>query len=331
MTQPPIKPVLSIVVVNWNTKQLLNQCVQSIFDTIGALSHEILVVDNCSTDDSTTLLRANFPQVTIIAAGSNRGFSKAANLAMRQARGDFVLVAHPDVSFQDGAIHELLRFLQNHEQTGIVGANLVYPDGTFNTAALTRRNLRRELLDFGFPLDRIVGGFTEIYRHVFKRPCAALYWDHRTTVETAAVWNACMMFKRAVFAEIGPFDERYFVWFADTDWCYRARKAGWQIKYVAPALVKHYEYQSGSFLEGALVRYKVENYYVVDCMRRDLGVLYRKHFGSVYRHIAMCLRQLYGMKARSLAAFGKWRSRGTPMPTVGGSQSRKPDPLRTAS
>jgi GT2 family glycosyltransferase len=277
----------------------------SIIATIGPLTHEILVVDNCSTDDSVELVRSSFPGVQLVASEHNLGFSRAANLAIRQSRGNYILIAHPDVCFESGAISELVSWLREHDRTGVVGANLVYPDGTFHMSSLTKRNVRRELCDFGFPLDRIERWITRLCQRIGLnlRP---FYWDHRTSVDTAAVWNACMMFKRQVLAEIGPFDDSFFCWYADTDWCYRARHAGWKVTLVASARVVHYERQSGGLLDGAAVRYKVDGTGVIGAMQRDAEVLYRKHFGLAYRVLASGLCRLAGWKAHVAA-----RVRGT--------------------
>lgn len=302
----PDTPTLSVIIVNWNTKRLLLQCVQSIMETADSVTHEILVVDNNSTDDSVGVVRSSFPRVRLIVNEHNLGFSKAANLAISHTRGAYILIAHPDVCFQTGAISELVSWLQEHKDSGVVGANLIYPDGTFNKCAMIKRNLRHEVIEFGFPLNRMDEYLTLLYRKLgLKRE--PIYWDHMTTAESASVWNACMMFKREVFADIGLFDESFFNWFADTDWCYRARKDGWGITYLSSPIVVHYELQSGSFLDGSEVGYKVDASIVNNPIRKDLEILYRKHYGSAYRMMGSGLRRLFGLKKHVIAHFHRKR------------------------
>src|ERR1035441_5604461 len=122
---------LSIITVNWNTHRLLLQFIESIVRTIGDIPYELIVVDNCSSDGSAQLVESNFPNVRVLSLKDNLGFSRAANLALKSTSGDYILVAHPDTCFQENAISILLSRLKSDTPLGVVGGNLVYPNGTW--------------------------------------------------------------------------------------------------------------------------------------------------------------------------------------------------------
>src|SRR5208282_2596751 len=127
------------------------------------------------------------------------------------------------------------------------------------------------------PVNFLDQGITELLA-VFGMRRQPIYWNHKDLAESWAVWNACMMFKRRVLDDVGGFDEDFFVWFADTDWCYRARRASWNIYLVPEAKVTHYEVQSGNFVEGGLTGYKRSSLIVSGPMGRDRQTLLKKHY-----------------------------------------------------
>jgi len=287
------------------TQRLLVQFIESVKRTVGGLAHELIVVDNGSSDKSLEIIRANFPDVRLIANQQNLGFSKSVNLAIAASSGDFILIAHPDIVFQQQAIEKLIARLKSSVKVGCVGANCVYPDGTFNRCAMEKRSIRREIIDFGFPLNFLDTLITSVLAE-FGKQRRPIYWDHLALAETWAVWNACMMLKRNVLDDIGGFDESFFVWFADTDWCYRARLADYQVFYVPEARVVHYEVQSGNFVDGSLVGYKTNSLVVTGLMGRDLSKLLKKHYSLGYRIMSICIRSMAIGKAYCRVTFVKF-------------------------
>lgn len=272
---------LSIIIVNWNTGRLLSQCVQSIYDTADGLGIEIFVVDNASSDDSIHMIRSRFPRVRLIASSENVGFSRAANLALAEGKGDHFLLVHPDVRFLPGALQEMLSFLAAHPQVGIVGGNLLYPDGSYNRCLIKRRSIRQELVKFGCSFQSITKRLPWLYERLSKER-DSFCWSHQTIAESEIIWNACMMFKREVLETISNFCEEFFVWYADCDWCYRAKSAGWKAYYLPRAKVIHYERQSSDYLEDGLVRYKTCGFLVRDAMTRDRYILLKRHYSPLF-------------------------------------------------
>jgi GT2 family glycosyltransferase len=298
------KPILSVIIVNWNTKQLLEQCVLSVLNSSDMPTYETLVVDNHSDDGSPELMRTNYPKMRLLSGDRNLGFSKAVNWAIRESCGDYILLAHPDVKFDKTAIAAMIDWLRKEPKRGVVGANLMYPSGDWQRRALAKRSLRRDIFEFGFPLNKLDAMFSSFCSLLGMR-LKPLYWDHCKPVEVDAVWNACMMFKREMLDEVGLFDEDYFVWFADTDWCYRAKDAEWSIAYIPNAIVVHYEVQSGLWLEdNDKMRYKTD-FLPSELMQHDMRTLFKKRFGLIYRTIAWTLRRLCILKSRLARCIGK--------------------------
>lgn len=276
-SEPNQKVDLSIIIVNFNTRRLLQQCLQSIYNATGGLGIEVFVVDNASSDDSVEMIRSQFLQVRLITNSKDLGFSRAANLALAEGQGDYFLVAHPDITFMSDTIREMLSFLATHPQVGIVGGNFLYPDGSYNDCLIKRLSIRQEIAEFVYySFRRIVGWFPWIYERL-KEQRDLFYWDHQTTAESEVIWSACMMFKREVLETIGSFCEEFFVWFTDFDWCYRATDAGWKACYLLEARVIHYEQKSHNYLDDELVSYKVDGFLVRNPENADRYTLLQRH------------------------------------------------------
>lgn len=223
---------LSAIIVNYNSGDLLRQCVDSL--TNCPLPIEIIIVDNASVDNSLNSVE-NFPSVTIIRNTTNAGFAVACNQGVTQATADFLLFLNPDCSFEKGALVELLTALQSDDQAGMAGGLLVNPDGTEQGGA--RRAVptpwRSFVRAFGLNyLDRRWPKlFFDFYLH--KQPLP----EGPAGVE--AISGACMLVKREAIADVGLWDEGYFLHCEDLDWCMRFRQKGWKILFVPNARITH--------------------------------------------------------------------------------------------
>ncbi len=273
---------LSIIIVNHNTTRLLEQCLQSIFETVEDLRLEIFVIDNASSDGSVEMVRAEFPQVRLLVNSIGLGFARAANRGLVEARGDYLLTAHPDIKFLPGAMQAMLGFLTTHPEVGVVGGNLIYPDGNYNRCAIKRSSVRQELVEFSYTIFRSPIKAIPWLRSWFDKERDSYYWDHQAVSQSDLIWNACMMFKREVYERMGGFYEEFFIWFADTDWCYRVRNAGWQACYLPQAEFIHYEKQSTGYLNSDLVRYKIRPTLVQSALNKDRYILLKRHYSPFF-------------------------------------------------
>lgn len=231
MTSPPD---LSVVVVNWNTRDLLKQCLHSVRETVGELNVESIVVDNASTDGSSAMVRREFPEVRLIENVENVGFARANNQALQISQGRLVLLLNSDTVVRAGALQAMCHFMDQHPEAGIVGAKLLNPDGSFQASYLDFPTILSEVLLL-----------TKLYL-LFYPPCFPSYSLARSREIREADWvsGACLAIRRAALEQVGGLDEDYFMYSEEVDWCWRVKQAGWKIFYIPQAEVLHWGGQS---------------------------------------------------------------------------------------
>lgn len=252
--------LLSIIIVNWNTRALLAECLKSLVDTLTGISYEIWVVDNASSDDSLAMLARDFPAVQVIANRENVGFARANNQAMAQSQGKFMLLFNSDAVAIPGSIAALLQLAQNQAHVGMVGAHLLNTDGSFQASYTSFPTLWQEFL--------ILSG---LGRMLYGR----YYPSHGPAENEGAqgvdyVEGACMLVRREAFEQVGGLDENFFMYAEEVDWCCSMKKAGWQVWYQPAARIIHHG--SGSSNER---RTKREGDLYQSRVR-----FFRKHYGN---------------------------------------------------
>jgi N-acetylglucosaminyl-diphospho-decaprenol L-rhamnosyltransferase len=224
---------VSIVIVNWNAREVLLRCLQSIRSTTTDQSIETIVIDNASHDDSRALIRQHFDWVTLIENSTNIGFAAANNQGLQHSRNPYILLLNPDTELQPNALQLLHQFMIDQPRCGAAGARLLNPDGTLQPSAFPMPSLRREVWRL-LHLDAI-------------KPYA-LYPMSRWPIDAArsvdSVQGACVIVRRAALDQIGLFDEDYFIYSEEIDLCYRLRTAGWSIDWLPQAQVVHHGGQS---------------------------------------------------------------------------------------
>jgi GT2 family glycosyltransferase len=254
---------ISIVIVNWNTRALLLDCLASVYALVRDLRFEVFLVDNASTDGSQNLIKSDFPQVKLIANDQNLGFSRANNQAIRVSRGEYILLLNSDTVVSDDALGEMIRFMDEHPETGAATCVLLLADGTPQpftcgrdpTLSYMVRRILRMLLKGRFMHD----------------------WRGAKVVETDWVTGACMMVRKRAIDEVGLLDENMFMYFEDNDWCYRMRKKGWKIYYYPFVQITHLCGRSADKPS------RKEDYY------RSLIYFYRKHYSLPARLVLSML------------------------------------------
>lgn len=228
------QPSVSVIIVSYNTRALLARCLASIAAEPRP-PDEVIVVDNASADGSADMARAEFSDARVIANSENRGFAAAANQGLRAANGDYLCLLNPDTQLFPGALDALADFLQEQPTVGLVGPTLLHSDGTYQHAAFRFPTLAMAFLDF-FPLHHRVSHSRLNGRYPFAQYERPFAMDHPL--------GACMMARRAVCAEVGLLDERFFMYCEEIDWCRRIKQAGWEIMHVPGARVVHHGGQS---------------------------------------------------------------------------------------
>jgi len=241
---------LAIIVVSWNVRDLLAQCLTSIFDELARTpdtSATIWVVDNASNDDSVEMVTSQFPEVRVIANASNLGFAAANNQALRAAGfesdmpaeelPDYVLLLNPDTTLLPGALHNWLDIASQCTHAGVIGGALQYPDGSFQHSAFEFPTLKQIFFDF-FPLHHRLTNSRLNGRY----PCVC-YATGRPFVVDHPLGAAMLVYRQAIL-DTGLLDEGYFIYAEEVDWCIRMKAAGW-LSVCAPTVrVVHHEAQS---------------------------------------------------------------------------------------
>jgi len=231
-TQPDAQPTLSIILVNWNTAELLCRCLDTVFASPAGQAAEIVVVDNASADGSVARVRERFPQVRLIENPVNVGFARANNQGARECSGDLLLLLNTDTEVRPGALEALTDFIVNRDDVGVVGPRLVSPDGSVQSSCRTEPGLLNAKLE-ALGLTRLAPR-----SRLFGRP-EMTWFDHRSTLDVDYVSGACLLIRRELWDRLGGFDEGFFFYGEDADLCRRARQAGSRVVYFPEAEVLH--------------------------------------------------------------------------------------------
>lgn len=224
-------PAVSIIIVNWNTRDLLRGCLASITAQT-AVPHEVIVVDNASTDGSAAMVRAEFPGAVLIANTDNRGFAAANNQGLAVAQGDYLLLLNPDTIVLDQAIDRMIDWLAAHPGVGCVGCQVLEGPGVIQrTCFADPTPLNILITEFG--LMRLAGRIPWFGRGWY------LDWDRTTEREVDVVSGMFMLVPRTVFEAVGPLDPGFFIYAEEADWCRRIRNAGWTCVFAPMAQIIH--------------------------------------------------------------------------------------------
>lgn len=254
---------VSVVIVNWNTRDILRDCLASILAQTDAFC-EIIVIDNASSDGSVEMVRQEFAQVRLIANTDNRGFAGANNQGLAVARGAHVLLLNPDTIVLDHAIDRMLAWLAEHPDVGCVGCQVLEgPETIQYTCFADPTPLNQTIVAFG--LTTLSHLFPVFGRHRY------LDWDRTTEREVDVVSGMFMLVPRAVLEAVGPLDEAFFVYAEEADWCRRIRAAGWRCVFAPAAQIVHLD---GGSKSTAQIRSKMH----VQLQKSHL-IYARKHHG----------------------------------------------------
>jgi hypothetical protein len=284
-------PDLSICIVTLNAREFLQNCLRSIYQQsiyspftgvvsapespatqppasgLSSLSFEIIIVDNGSTDQTAEMVRSEFPQATLIVNETNMGFTRPFNQALRLSKSQYMLVLNPDTIILPGALDELVNYMNTHPDVGICGPKVLNRDGTLQKAC--RRGVSRPWAAISyfcglyklFPRSKFFGGYL------------LNYLDEDAICEVDGVSGSCMLIRREVSAQIGYFDEQFFAYQEDADYCFQAKKAGWKILYLPQSQIIHYGGQGGS---------RVQPYRSIYEWHRSYYLYYRKNLARDY-------------------------------------------------
>jgi N-acetylglucosaminyl-diphospho-decaprenol L-rhamnosyltransferase len=266
---------LGIVIVNYKTRDLLRECLQSIYESRGDFSYQVCVVDNCSQDGSCAMVGEEFPQVRLIESEVNGGYAYANNLGLRafgfaptsdepsETTPRYALLLNTDILLPPSALQEMLDFLEKHPEAGVAGPRLVLADGNLDLAC--RRSFPSPEVSFYrmvglsklFPKSRRFGRYN------------LTYLDPDEVTEVDSVMGAFMLVRAEALKQVGLLDESFFMYGEDLDWAYRIKEAGWKVYYNPQVTVLHYKRASSRHSRRAVYEFY-----------RAMHIFYRKHYAA---------------------------------------------------
>lgn len=227
---------MSIVIVSWNVRELLRDCLRSITQTQGDLALETIVVDSASSDGSPEMVAAEFPQVKLIAATENVGFPRGNNMGIAKAHGRYILLLNPDTVLHENALAHMVTYLENHRDVGVVGAQLLNEDGSVQSSRRRFPTLTTAFFESTWLQARAPQRILNRYY--------ALDLPDDQVADVDWVMGACLMTRQEIAQSIGGLDEGYFMYSEELDWCRRIKMAGWRVVYLPTAQVTHYQGKS---------------------------------------------------------------------------------------
>ena len=243
-----VETAVSVIIVNWNTKDILQNCLDSIFQTIDNLSCEIIVVDNASSDGSTEMLKERYPQVIKIYNQVNKGFGAANNQAFAIMKGKYALLLNSDAILTPGAINKLYSFACGHPQAAIVCGQLLNADSTKQNSVAAFPSLTSLLINIS------------LLEYIFPKCFPSKRYEHKKPISVPSAVGACMVINKKALDEVGFFDERYFFFFEETDLAYAFHNKGWSVYHVPDAFIYHLQGQSIGHNVGSRIEFYRSRY-----------------------------------------------------------------------
>ena len=258
---------VSFSIVNLNSGSHLYNCIKVLPESISDIAYEIIVVDNGSRDQSIQMLREHYPHVRIIKNLRNEGYTKAINMSLRESIVDMIVLLNPDTIPQAGAVSKMIEYMVSNSKVGICGPKVLNMDGSFQKSC--RRGIARPGAVFSYFL-----GLSRLYPNDVRYTGYHLdHIDENLITEVGGVSGSCMLIRREVVDQIGYFDERFFAYQEDSDYCLRASQKGWNIIYYPDAVVYHIGGAGGSNSYPMRAIYE---------WHRSYYLYYHKHFAVDY-------------------------------------------------
>jgi len=280
---------LSIIIVNWNTKDYLEQCLASIYENIKEITFEIIVVDNASSDSSVQMVREKFTAVILIENKENLGYGAANNQGIKKSRGKYILILNPDTIIVPNSLQKLATFLERNPKVGVVGPKILNPDSSIQFECA--RDFPTPLTEF-FVLSTLYKRFPK--SKIFGKYLIS-YWNHNDEREVNLLSGSCALFRKEVFEEVGLFDEGFFMYTEETDLFYRIKRHGWKVYFLPSSQIIHLW---GKSTEQLPYKMAVE-------ARKSMELFFKKHYGlrAVFVHRVAVICASFFMQVFSLFMY----------------------------
>lgn len=293
-------PDVSIIIVNWNSRDFLAMCLKTVFDRPSNIRIEVIVIDNASYDGSREMVETQFPHVVFVQGNNNVGFARANNAAAALATGRNFLFLNPDTELTDGTIERMVRFIDDTPSAGAVGCRLLNTDGSVQTSCIqafptvVNQALDAELLRRLFPMSSLWG--TRAFTQMTARPA-----------QVEAISGACILVRREDFLSVGRFTEIYFMYAEDIDLCFKLHCAGRHNYYLGDVSVVHHGGQSSNTTS--------EDQFANLMMRESIARFLQLHRGNGYARLykfalaASAVARLTVVGLVQACSLGRYRTR----------------------
>lgn len=277
------KPNVSVVIVSWNAKKYLEQCLQSVLSCSDAATTEIIVVDNASSDGSPEHVKEKYPSVKLICNSDNLGFAKANNIGINHSHGKYLFLINSDVIVYPNCFNSLVTYIESQPQIGVLGPRIIGIDGKVQRSCMGYPSLwnsfcRAIFIDAIFPNVKLFNGYM------------LSYWKHDAIKEVEVVNGCFWVIRHQALEKVGLLDENYFMYAEDIDWCKRFNDSDWKVVYYPLVEALHY---GGASSANAPVRFYIE-------MQKANMKFFKKHYGILSLNIYKCIMLLH----QSLRAVG---------------------------
>ncbi len=282
--------LLSIVIVNYNVKNLLKRCLESVFEYEKDIELEVMVVDNNSSDHSQEMLKKDFPEVRLTENSRNLGFSAGCNQGIRESRGRYILFLNPDAELTRTGIKDMIDFMNSKPEAGICGPKMTDQKGNLQFSCRSFPSYLTSISSSQSILNRI---FPE---NVLSRKYLLKDQNRFQIREVDWVSGSCLLAKREMFEKVGLLDERFYMYVEDVDVCYRAKLAGFSVFYFPEVVVIHH---IGKSTKKRKIEMLVEHH-------RSMYHFYRKHYNPNFFvkavvFLFVCVRLCFVMGSRAFS------------------------------
>ncbi len=272
------RPILSIIIVNYNSKDVLKDCLASITKSQFPFSFEVYIIDNASVE-SIEDVRQEYTSFNYIINDDNYGFSFANNRGIMQSKGKYILLLNPDTILNGDSLQPMITYLEQHDDVGIVGCKIFNLKGEIEHSTHSFPNLIKEFIHANEPFKILIGynGYLgKVFKKNIKLKSLESYWGHDSTKEVDHVTGACMMVKREVIDRVGPLDESFFLYNEEVEWSYRIKKSGYKSIFLPDSNIVHlFGYSTQQQVQKQIVnKLLVERY-------RGMFNFFQKHYSFI--------------------------------------------------
>jgi GT2 family glycosyltransferase len=267
---------ISIIIVNWNTRQITADCLHSIYAETSGLEYEVIVIDNGSSDNSAEMIREQFRQAILIKNAENRGFAYANNQGIEIAKSRYVLLLNSDTVVLDNAIAKAVAFADENIDAGVIGCRVLNPDMTLQRTCFMYPSILNMLIEALY-LNKLFAKNSFYGRE--RMTC----WGRDDVREIDAVTGCFMMVRREVIEAVGMLDTQFFMYAEETDWCYRISEAGWKVMFTNEPEIIHLGGQSSKQMKPEMAAQ----------LRASILLLFKKHKSRFEYAVACVLVSLF--------------------------------------